>query len=180
MSRVEPQSFADLFEAVIENPLGSTRRFLEAKLEGWVEHGPEFAPLPMEYGYIPGTLNPADGQPADVMVIGWGPTFPGCRYQVRPIGLLLRADGDHKVLAVPHTDEYVSPICDVHEVDGERLRRIESWFAPNFAILGWRDACWAREWLSACRTLAETRHTGISPTEGPKGGLRCAADWMDG
>lgn len=144
----------NLCDAVIENPLGSTRRCSEDPSQGWVEHGPSFDPLPMEYGYIPGTVNPADGQAVDVLVIGWGPTFPGCRYRVRAIGLLLRADGDHKVLAVPHTGAYVSPLRDVSEVDPELLRQLEAWFAPHFAVLGWRDARWAQEWLGACRALA--------------------------
>ncbi len=154
MLQAESEPYPNVLDVVIENPLGSTRRCVEDPSQGWVEHGPAFEPLPMEYGYIPGTINPADGQPVDAMVIGWGPTFPGCRYQVRAIGVLLRADGDHKVLAVPHTAEYISPLRDVSEVDPDLLQRLEAWFAPHFALLGWRDARWAWEWLGACRALA--------------------------
>jgi inorganic pyrophosphatase len=144
-----------LLDVVVENPLGSTVRIVYEEGRGWVETGPVFAtPLPAEYGFIPETRNPADGDPADVLVIGWGPTFPGCRYQARPIGLLLRADGDHKVLAVPHTDEYISPVQDIAEVAPEILRRIEEWFRPYFELRGWRDTCWAVEWIGICRAVA--------------------------
>jgi len=147
-----------ILEVVIENPLGTTRRILHDPERGWVEVEPTFSgPIPVEYGHLPGTCNPADGDAADVMVIGWGPTFPGYRYPVRPIGLLLRADGDHKVLAVPHTSEFISPLQDVAEVDPELLHRIEEWFRPYFVLLGWRDARWAEEWLGVCRVLGEER-----------------------
>lgn len=144
-----------VLEIVIENPVGSTTRIVHDPERGWVEVEPAFStPIPAEYGYLPGTYNPADGDPVDAMVIRWGPTFPGCRYTVRAVGLLLRADGDHKVLAVPHTPEFVSPVCDLPEVDPELLRRIEDWFRPHFVLLGWRDARWALEWVGACRALA--------------------------
>lgn len=140
---------------MIENPLGSTVRCAYVDGRGWVEVGPAFAaPLPAEYGCLPGTCNPVDGEPADVLVIGHGPTFPGCRYRVRAIGLLLRADGDHKVLAVPHTPAYLSPLRDVAEVAPELLRAIEDWFRPYFALLGWRDSGWADEWIGICRAAA--------------------------
>ncbi len=144
-----------LLEALVRNPLGSTRQWVRDPEHGWTEVGPRRPPMPMEYGSLEGTQSPADGEAVDVMIIGGGPTFPGCRYRVRPIGLLLRADGDHQVLAVPHTEEYVSPLRDIAEVDPELLRRLEAWFEPAFATLGWRDARWAEEWLGACRALAE-------------------------
>jgi inorganic pyrophosphatase len=145
---------AEVCEIVIENPLGSTVRIVLQEGRGWVETGLVFqVPLPAEYGFIPGTRNPADGDAADVLVIGCGPTFPGCSYTVRPIGLLLRTDGDHKVLAVPHTAEYVSPLRDVSEVVPELLERIEGWFRSYFTLLGWRDALWAREWIGICRAV---------------------------
>lgn len=148
-----PQS---TWEVVIENPLGSTVRTMFRPGTGWVEVGPAFAaPLPAEYGFIPGTLNPADGDPVDVLVIGGGPTFPGCRYRIRPVGLLLRRDGDHKVLAVPHTEEYVSPIRDIAEIAPEVLREIADWFRPYFELLGWRDARWAEEWIGICQAFGE-------------------------
>ena len=157
-----------VFDVVIENPLGSTVRTLFQPGQGWVETGLVFdMPLPAEYGFIPGTRNPADGDAADVLVIGWGPTFPGCSYRVRPIGLLLRADGDHKALAVPHTAEYLSPLQDVAEVAPEVLTRIEEWFRPYFELLGWRDARWAVEWIGICRVVEEV---GAPPGPGGETG----------
>jgi inorganic pyrophosphatase len=159
-------------EVLIENPLGSTVRMAFEPERGWVQVGPVFTvPLPAEYGHVPGTRNPADGDPADALVIGCGPTFPGCSYRVRPIALLLRADGDHKVLAVPHTAEYVAPLRDLAEVEPEVLQRIEEWFRPHFVLLGWRDASRAREWLAICRAVEEVQrsagrvtHKGVGET----------------
>lgn len=145
-------------EVVIESPRGSTVHTVFEPGKGWVQAGPAFPrPLPAEYGYLPGTHNPADGNPVDVLVIGYGPTFPGCRYRVRAIGLLLRADGDHKVLAVPHTAEYVSPLQDLAEVSPEVLKEIEDWMGEHFRLLGWRDARWAEEWIVICRAVAEVK-----------------------
>lgn len=149
------------WEFVVENPLGSTVRNVFRLGQGWRESGPAFArPLPAEYGYLPGTRNPADGDPTDVLVIGWGPTFPGCRYRVRPIGLLLRRDGDHKVLAVPHTPEYLSPLQDVAEVAPEVLRDLENFCRPYFELLGWRGARWAEEWIGICQAAADLEAGG--------------------
>ncbi len=143
-----------LVQVVIENPVGSTVRTVYEPERGWTSSGIAFEePMPAEYGYLPGTRNPADGEPVDVLVVGYGPSFPGCRYQVRPIGLLLRGDGDHKVLAVPHTAEYLSPLCDIGEVAAELLEAIEAWFRPYFELLGWRDALWAEEWIAVCRVV---------------------------
>jgi inorganic pyrophosphatase len=141
-----------VFEVVIENPVGSSVRSKYDKERGWVESGPRFAmPLPFEYGFVPATLNPADGEALDVLVVGYGPTFPGCRYGVRAIGLLLRADGDHKVVAVPHTSDFLSPVEDVAELDPAVRRGIEAWFERCFVLEGWRDARGAQEWIVACR-----------------------------
>jgi inorganic pyrophosphatase len=148
---------------VIENPLGSRSRFDFRPDQGWVEVRPRFrTPLPFEYGYIPATLNPADGEALDVLVVGHGPTFPGCCYRVRAIGLLLRADGDHKVVVVPHTADFISPLEDVSELDPALRGAIEAWFEPFFVLLGWRDARSAEEWIGACRTAcsADREETG--------------------
>lgn len=157
---------AQVVEVLIENPLGSTVRTVFQPERGWVQVGPVFAvPLPAEYGYIPGTRNPADDEPADALVIGYGPTFAGCSYPVRPIALLLRADGDHKVLAVPQTAEYASPLRDLAEVDPEVLQRIEEWFRPHFVLLGWRDASRAREWVAICRAVEQVPRPVERPAE---------------
>ncbi len=143
-----------LFDVAIENPLGSRVRMQYDPERGWVEGAAFDKPLPAEYGYALRTRNPADGEEADVLVVGYGPTFSGCRYQARAIGLLLRTDGDHKLLAVPHTPEYISPLRDVGEVDPVLLQQIEDWFRPYFELIGWRDAQWALEWLGVCRAAA--------------------------
>lgn len=54
-------------------------------------------PAPVNYGCLPGTLNPADG--AEVDAVWLGPPLPvGTRPSGHPSGLLHLRDGDHKVV----------------------------------------------------------------------------------
>ncbi len=140
-----------ILEVVIENPLGSRVRMRFDPEQGWVGIGLPFPrPLPAEYGYLPHTCNPADGEPVDVIVLGYGPTFPGCHYFVRPIGLFLRSDGDHKVLAVPHTPDVISPLQEIAEVEPGLACQIEEWIRLAGEVVGRHDARHAREWIERC------------------------------
>ncbi|MFC4456000.1 inorganic pyrophosphatase [Deinococcus sonorensis] len=57
----------------------------------------EAQPAPVNYGCLPGTLNPADD--AEVDAVWLGPARPvGQRVMAVPSGLLHLADGDHKVI----------------------------------------------------------------------------------
>src|SRR5918995_609736 len=46
---------------------------------------------PADYGFIEGTLG-GDGDPLDALVFVGEPTFPGCRIQVRPVGVFVMRD----------------------------------------------------------------------------------------
>ena len=57
---------------------------------------------PADYGFIPET-KAEDGDPADVLILGNDPLFPGCVVRVRPVGLLNMIDAgeqDNKILGV--------------------------------------------------------------------------------
>jgi inorganic pyrophosphatase len=87
---------------------------------------------PCNYGFVPHTLA-ADGDPADVMVVGRMPVQPGAVLPVRPIGLLELEDeagGDEKILAVPvrritQIYDKVATWRDLPEID---LKRIQHFF----------------------------------------------------
>ncbi|ADV68267.1 inorganic diphosphatase [Deinococcus maricopensis] len=54
-------------------------------------------PAPVNYGCLPGTLNPADDAEVDAVLLG-PPTPVGATLTLAPTGLLHLADGDHKVV----------------------------------------------------------------------------------
>jgi inorganic pyrophosphatase len=72
---------------------------------------------PADYGFIEGTLG-GDGDPLDALVFVGEPTFPGCRIQVRPVGVFVMRDAkgmDEKVLCVPLRDPAWSHVQDLTE-----------------------------------------------------------------
>ena len=70
---------------------------------------------PADYGFIQGTLG-GDGDALDALVFVGEPTFPGCRINVRPIGLFRMTDEkgqDEKILCVPLRDPTWSHVEDL-------------------------------------------------------------------
>lgn len=62
-----------------------------------VAYRTEARPAPVNYGCLPGTLNPVDGSEVDAVWLG-EPRAPGTLATLGPTGLLWLADGDHKVV----------------------------------------------------------------------------------
>lgn len=88
-------------------------------------------------------------------MLGDEPTFPGCRVEVRPIGVLLMRDEagtDEKVLAVSVRDPRFDGINDISDVQAHRLREIENSFdtyeelegGKETVVEGWKGAEEAR------------------------------------
>jgi inorganic pyrophosphatase len=104
---------------------------------------------PTDYGFMPGTLS-KDGDPLDVMVLVWEPTFPGCHLPARPIGVLRMHDEkgeDEKILAVPVGEPRFDGVYDLPDLPAHWLREIENFFATyklleekDTELLGWDDA----------------------------------------
>lgn len=85
---------------------------------------------PADYGFIEGTLG-GDGDALDALVFVGEPTFPGCRIQVRPIGLFRMSDEkgpDEKILCVPLRDPMWSHIERLGDVNENLLNEIEHFF----------------------------------------------------
>jgi inorganic pyrophosphatase len=121
---------------------------------------------PADYGFLEGTLTES-GHQLDALVLVNEPTFPGCRIDVRPVGLFQMRDEagiDDKVLCVPLADPEWR---DVHELDdiSQKLRdEIAHFFAvytelePDrvVAIEGWAGRADAeREIAEAVRRFQE-------------------------
>ena len=89
-------TFTSTFSGVIEWTAGTTERFI------WRDHQiqpyrTEPRPAPVNYGCLPGLMNPADHAEVDAVWLG-EPQPVGTFIQATPTGLLHLADGDHKVI----------------------------------------------------------------------------------
>lgn len=85
---------------------------------------------PSDYGFVLDTVA-GDGDPLDVLVLVWEPTFPGCLIEVKPVGLFKMWDekgSDEKILCVPIGDPTWSFINDLSDVPPHLLKEIENFF----------------------------------------------------
>jgi len=158
--------------AVIEIPLDSVNKYefdktlhvfrLDRNLHSPVHY-------PGDYGFIPQTLA-QDGDPLDILILGDTPTFPGCIYHARPIGLFEMLDQgipDEKVLAYATGNPRFSGIANYTDIQQHVLREIEHFFAvykdlegKRTKVLGWKD----RDAALACVESSHQRYTQKSAT----------------
>lgn len=113
--------------------------------------------MPVPYGWIPQTRNPSDGDALDVLIMT--DTYlhmpQGTYLLVRPVGVLLRRDQDHKILAVDVEDVRFRSIHDYTELTADLLTPIEDWFRRFFILDGWGDA-------AAARRIIEQAHNAFA------------------
>jgi inorganic pyrophosphatase len=130
---VHPDDDADAITVVVEIPTGSRNKyemdhttgeiFLDRMLFTSVRY-------PTDYGFVEGTLA-GDGDPLDALVFVGEATFPGCRIQVRPVGLFRMTDekgDDEKILCVPLRDPMWSQVHDLDGLPRSLLDEIEHFF----------------------------------------------------
>jgi inorganic pyrophosphatase len=141
----------DVVVAVIEIPQGSINKYeydkqlhvfrLDRNLHSPVHY-------PGDYGFVPRTLA-EDGDPLDILVLGDAPTFPGCIYFARPIGLFEMLDQgirDEKILAYATGNPRFSSIQNYTDVMPHILKEVEHFFSiykdlegKRTKVLGWKD-----------------------------------------
>jgi inorganic pyrophosphatase len=119
---------------------------------------------PGDYGFIPRTLA-EDGDPLDILILGDAPTFPGCVYFARPVGLFEMLDQgvrDEKVLAYATGNPRFTTIENYTEVQSHILREVEHFFATykdlegkRTQVPGWKDRQAAHDIIQ----LSHTRYT---------------------
>ncbi|HDI31301.1 MAG TPA: inorganic diphosphatase [Thermofilum sp.] len=122
----------NVVNVVIEIPLGSSIKYEVDKSSGAIVvdrilYTSMF--YPFNYGFIPGTLE-EDGDPVDVLVVGYEPLIPGSIIKVKPIGLLEMEDEegpDAKVVAVPLEKidprfKHVNRIDDLPDIIKDKIR----------------------------------------------------------
>ena len=86
---------------------------------------------PTNYGFVPQTLW-EDGDPLDVLVLGYEPLVPQLLITVRPIGMLEMIDSgenDAKILAVPVKDPRFKNTKDIKDLEPHLLDEIKHFFS---------------------------------------------------
>ncbi len=123
----------EVVNAIIEIPAGSRIKYEIDKDTGLVTVDRVlYSPFhyPAEYGYIPQTLAP-DGDPADVLVLINGSTYPGVVIRARPIGLLKMHDdkgGDDKILCVAADDPNYAHVETLKDLPPHFMKEVEHFF----------------------------------------------------
>lgn len=146
----------ETIEAIVEIPKGSRNKYEVDHATGVIRLDRVLfssVHYPADYGFIPETKAP-DGDPLDVLIIVEEPTFPGCRVQIRPIGVLLMRDEkgtDEKVLAVPVADPRFKDIDDISGLQKHWLLEIENFFhtykmleGKESRVEGWKGSSEAK------------------------------------
>lgn len=85
---------------------------------------------PANYGEIVQTFW-EDGDPLDVLVLGYEPIAVGTIIKVRPIGIVVMEDEkgmDDKIIAVPVKDPRFNEVKDINDVPKHLLREIAEFF----------------------------------------------------
>ncbi len=125
----------EIVNVVIEIPLGSYVKYELDKETGllFVDRILYTAMhYPFNYGFIPGTLE-EDGDPVDVLVVGYEPLAPGCVVKAKPVGVLVTEDEkgmDAKIVAVPHEkiDPRFKGVKDIDDLPGIVKEKIRHFF----------------------------------------------------
>ena len=130
---------------VVEWSKGSPFRY--AWKEGRLALVGKDRPAPVNYGLVPGLLNPADGEEVDAVYLG-APLPPGTRVEGEVLGMVWLADGDHKLLLGE------GPAA----LGLEGLAPLLAWFTPERrpTLLGPEEA---QAWVEALRGL-QNRYLG--------------------
>ena len=158
----------EIVNAIVEIPKDSQNKYEIDKKTGMVSLDRVlYSPMhyPADYGFIPETLA-EDGDPADIMILGSDPLFPGCVVRVRPIGMLNMIDNgeqDNKILGVqadnPRFDS-IKDISDIEKFHTHHLKEIAHFFetykelqGKKVEITGWENAESAKKEILLARKM---------------------------
>jgi len=152
----------EILTAVVEIPQDSVNKYeYDRKMNVFVLDRVLHSPVhfPGDYGFIPRTIA-QDGDPLDILILGDTPTFAGCIYSVRPVGLFEMLDHgacDEKVLAYATGNPRFSGIQNYTEIQPHILLEVEHFFSvykeledKKTMVLGWKDREAAYEAIRSC------------------------------
>ena len=139
-------------KVIIEIPKGDNRRrHIKQNKSGFIDLGPirDIIPvnngiMPIDYGYIPETLNEKEGDEIDVLVLSDKKLKVSQEVEVQSIALIRRDDGDDKVVAVDETKRSIKRWIDIHK---EERELIEKFFSYHHKFKAIEDAEIARQYV---------------------------------
>lgn len=129
----DPETADQRFNVVIEIPRGSKVKYELDKPTGLLKvdrvlYSAVF--YPCNYGFLPRSYC-EDGDPLDVLVLGYEPVVPLAILQARAIGVVRMHDqgkADDKVIAVHVNDPAVAGYRDVSDLQEHTLAEIQRFF----------------------------------------------------
>lgn len=141
---------------IIEMSKGdSRRRHIKYDKSGFIDLGPikEIIPvndgkMPVNYGFFPETLNVSEGDEVDVLIISNNILEVGGEFDVRPIAIMRREDGDDKIVAA---DASVPEIEKWEDISEEERTLIKSFFSYHYKFIIIEGAVMAKEYLENAR-----------------------------
>lgn len=151
LPRTTQKDLLNTYTAMIEIPKGCRNKYEYDKQKSCIVYDRMIhssVQYPSDYGFILDTLA-EDGDPLDVLVLVWEPTFPGCIIEVKPVGMLNMTDDkgiDQKILCVPVNDPFWNHINELSQVPPHLLKEIKHFFSmyktlenKNTHVEGWQD-----------------------------------------
>jgi inorganic pyrophosphatase len=149
---------------VIEIPMGSCHKVefdRERKLMVVDRVEPQIFAKPVNYGFIPGTLD-EDGDALDTLVVTHEPLPTGVYLKAEVIGVLEFDDGgemDHKIICVPADDRHTANrIKSLADLGDQWMKQIEHHFTHykdlkkpgSTKVLGFGDGDKAHQIIAEC------------------------------
>lgn len=118
-------------KAIIEIPKGDNRRrHIKKDKTGFIDLGPLKEVIPVNdgvmmahYGYIPDTFNKSDEDEVDVIILSDRKAEVGEEIEIKPIAVMMREDGDNKVIAVDSTRSSIKSWNDVSTIEKDFLEK---------------------------------------------------------
>ena len=139
-------------KAVIEIPKGDDRRrHLNHDKTGFVDLGPikdmiqvNEGIMPVDYGFIPETLNKKDDDEVDALVLSDKKFKVGQEVEVKAVAILKRSDGDDKIIVV---DETKKSIKEWQDIPKETRNLIENFFGNRNKVIAIENAKKAKQYV---------------------------------
>ena len=163
----------EIVTAVVEIPLDSVNKYeYDKNLHVFRLDRNLYSPVhyPGEYGFIPQTLA-QDGDPLDILILGDSPTFPGCVFKARPIGLFEMLDQgvpDEKIVAFATGNPRVMDMHNYTDVLSHILREIEHFFSVYKNLEGKHTEVFGWKSREAAYEVVRTSHERFGATVPPR------------
>jgi inorganic pyrophosphatase len=159
----------------VEIPQGSRNKYEYDERRGVIKldrHLFSSVVYPADYGFLEQTST-ENGRHLDALVLVSEPTFPGCRIEVRPVGLFQMRDEtgvDDKVLCVPVGDPEWRDVRELEDISQRLREEIAHFFAvytelePDrvTAVEGWAGRIEAERAIEAALARFRARNDGTS------------------